>query len=68
MGSLRERIAAYANASSNLLAQLQELDKLRELVRQARLSPRNAHTTERSRQHQRRTRGRNAARPVVLRM
>jgi hypothetical protein len=59
MGSLRERIAAYANASAQLLVQLEELDRLREQVRQAQLSPRDAHATERS-QHQRRARERNA--------
>ena len=39
MGSLQERIAACANASANLLAQLTELDELREQVRKAELSP-----------------------------
>jgi hypothetical protein len=39
MGSLRERIAAYANASAQLLVQLEELDRLRERVRQAQLPP-----------------------------
>jgi hypothetical protein len=39
MGSLQERIAACANASANLLAQLVELDELREEVRKAELSP-----------------------------
>ena len=35
MGTLQERIAAYADASANLLIQLIELDKLREQVRKA---------------------------------
>ena len=39
MGSLQERITACANASANLLAQLTELDELREQVRKAELSP-----------------------------
>ena len=39
MGTLKERIAAYADASANLLIQLIELDKLREQVRKAQLSP-----------------------------
>jgi hypothetical protein len=39
MGSLQERIAACANASANLLAQLTELDELREQVRKAEQSP-----------------------------
>jgi hypothetical protein len=38
MGSLQERIAAYADASANLLALLTELDELRERVRKAQLS------------------------------
>jgi hypothetical protein len=59
MDSLRERIVAYANASANFLAQLNELDELREQVRQAQLSPRNDQATERARQHHRRTRERN---------
>jgi hypothetical protein len=33
MGSLQERIAAYANASAKLLTQLKELDELRERVK-----------------------------------
>jgi hypothetical protein len=36
MGSLQERIAAYANASANLLTQLKELDELRERVKRAK--------------------------------
>ena len=36
MGSLQERIAAYANASANLLTQLKELDELREQVKKAK--------------------------------
>jgi hypothetical protein len=38
MSSLRKRIAAYANASAKLLAQLNELDELREQVRKAERS------------------------------
>jgi hypothetical protein len=38
MGSLQERVAACANAFANLLAQLTELDELREQVRKAELS------------------------------
>ena len=38
MSSLRKRIAAYTDASANLLAQLNELDELREQVRQAERS------------------------------
>jgi hypothetical protein len=38
MGSLQVRIAAYADASANLLTQLTELDVLREQVRKAELS------------------------------
>jgi len=33
MGSLQERIAAYANPSANLLTQLKELDEPREQVK-----------------------------------
>ena len=51
MGLLRERIEAYAHASANLVVQLNELDELREQVRQARLSPRNTQATERVRNH-----------------
>jgi hypothetical protein len=36
MGSLQERIAAYANTSANLLTELKELDKLRELITKAK--------------------------------
>ena len=36
MGSLKERIAAYANASAKLIAQLKELDNLREQVKRAK--------------------------------
>ena len=36
MGSLQERIAAYANPSANLLTQLKELDELREQVKKAK--------------------------------
>ena len=36
MGSLQERIAAYANPSGNLLTQLKELDELREQVKKAK--------------------------------
>ena len=36
MGSLQERLAAYANASANLLTQLKELDELREQVKKAK--------------------------------
>jgi len=36
MGSLQERIAAYANPSANLLTQLKELDELREQVSKKR--------------------------------
>jgi hypothetical protein len=38
MSSLRKRIAACAKASANLLAQLNELDELREQVRKAERS------------------------------
>jgi hypothetical protein len=38
MSSLGMRIAAFANASANLLAQLNELDELRERIRKAELS------------------------------
>lgn len=38
MDSLQERIVAYANASANLLAQLNELNELREKVSKAQLS------------------------------
>ena len=36
MGSLEERIAAYADASAKLIAQLRELDNLRERVERAK--------------------------------
>jgi hypothetical protein len=36
MGSLEERIAAYANASAKLITQLKELDNLREQVKRAK--------------------------------
>ena len=35
MDSIQKRIAAYADASTNLLAQLNELDELRERVKKA---------------------------------
>jgi hypothetical protein len=35
MDSLQKRIAAYADASANLLARLNELDELRERVKKA---------------------------------
>jgi len=35
MDSLQKRIAAYADASANLLAQLNELNELRERVKKA---------------------------------
>ena len=38
MSSLRKRISAYAHASATLLAQLNELDELRERVRKAERS------------------------------
>jgi hypothetical protein len=38
MTSLQQRIAVYANLSSNLLIQLNELDRLRDQVRQAQLA------------------------------
>jgi hypothetical protein len=37
MGSLQERIAAYADASADLVTQLHELDELRERLRKAQL-------------------------------
>jgi hypothetical protein len=49
MGLLRERIDAYADASVNLIVQLNELDELREQVRLARLSPRGAQATKTAR-------------------
>jgi hypothetical protein len=36
MGSLQERIAAFAQASGNLLTQLKDLDELREQVKKAK--------------------------------
>jgi hypothetical protein len=54
MGSLRERIAAYVDVSANLLTQLNELDELRERVRKAQLSRRDAQATETARHHPRR--------------
>ena len=36
MGSLEERIAAYANACAKLITQLKELDDLRERVKKAK--------------------------------
>jgi len=39
MGSLQERIIAYADVCTNLLAQLNELAELHEQVRKAQLSP-----------------------------
>jgi hypothetical protein len=38
MGSLQERIAAYTEASANLVTLLKELDQLREQIRKAQLS------------------------------
>jgi flagellar biosynthesis/type III secretory pathway chaperone len=54
MGSLRERITAFADASANLLAQLNELDELRERVRKAQRSTRPTQATKKVRQHDRR--------------
>jgi hypothetical protein len=36
VGSLQERITAYANASASLLAQLKELDELRSRIKKAK--------------------------------
>jgi hypothetical protein len=36
MGSLKERIAAYVDASAKLIIQLRELDSLRERVKKAK--------------------------------
>jgi hypothetical protein len=41
MGSLEDRIAAYADTTANLIAQLTELTELREQVRKAQLSARD---------------------------
>lgn len=46
MDSLRERIAAFANESANLLVQLNELDELREQIR--KLSPGSPKPVKRS--------------------
>jgi hypothetical protein len=54
MDSLRERIAAYVDVSANLLTQLNELDELRERVRKAQLSPRDAQAIEKARHRPRR--------------
>jgi hypothetical protein len=40
MGSLQRRLAAVAGTTANLIAQLRELDRLREQVRKAALSAR----------------------------
>jgi hypothetical protein len=42
MTSLQQRIAVYASLSSNLLTQLNELDQLRDRVRQAQLATRSS--------------------------
>lgn len=55
MSSLRERITAYANASANLLTQLNELDELRERVRRAQLSSRITKPLKAPRQPHRRS-------------
>jgi hypothetical protein len=54
MGSLRERITAYANASADLLTQLNELDELRERVRRAQRSSRMTKPLKGLRQRHRR--------------
>jgi hypothetical protein len=41
MSSLQRRIAAVTDTTANLIAQLRELDRLREQVRKAQLSARN---------------------------
>jgi hypothetical protein len=51
MDPLRERIDAYAHLSAKLVVQLNELDELREQVRQAQLSLRDAQVTELARMH-----------------
>jgi hypothetical protein len=38
MSSLQQRIATVADTTANLIAQLRELDRLRDQVRDARLS------------------------------
>ena len=38
MSSIKQRIAAYAATSANLLTQMNELEELRERVRKAQLS------------------------------
>jgi hypothetical protein len=40
MSSIQERIATITDTTSNLVAQLRELDRLRESVRKAELSAR----------------------------
>ena len=42
MGSLQRRIAAVTDTTANLIAQLRELDRLREQVRKALLSARKS--------------------------
>jgi hypothetical protein len=54
MGSLRERITAYADASANLLTQLNELAELREQVRKAQRPTRDTQANKKARQHGRR--------------
>jgi hypothetical protein len=41
MSSLQQRIATVADTTANLIAQLRELDRLRDQVRDARLSARS---------------------------
>jgi hypothetical protein len=47
MSSIKQRIAAYAAACANLRTQINELDELRERVREAQLSaPRDDTATD----------------------
>jgi hypothetical protein len=49
MGSLREHVAAVTDKRSNLVAQLRELERLREQVKKAELARKSQQTDRRKR-------------------
>jgi hypothetical protein len=64
MSSLQQRIAAVTHATANLIAQLRELDRLRERVSKAKLSAlRSRRIDRRKRPHNQNQRGRFGWRP-----
>ena len=49
MRSLERRLAAFTDTTANLIAQLRELDRLRERVRKAELTRRSPQVAEKER-------------------